>query len=459
MQSATEWAQLNFGTCDLGDKRRTKRLVKVAEELVTNPSASLPNQIGSWSGLKAAYRLFDCDQVTFDQVARPHWELTKARKAGRCLVIGDTTEISFRRNRKVAGLGPTGNGSGRGFLLHNALLVDFDGQEIVGIAGQAIHYRKPKTNKKETSTARLRRDRESLVWGKVIDQVGPPPQDVEWVHIFDRAADNFETYCHLILQRGEWVIRASRMNRHVLVGEKGKRLKLSEYLPELKSVGTYTLRLRTRNGKQGREAKLTVRVGRVKVPPPRHKSPWVKKLKQPPIPMNVIEVIEEDPPKGEEPIRWVLFTSLPVKSFEDARMIIRYYETRWLIEEFHKALKTGCGSESRQLKSAGRLEAFIGLTSVIAVRLLQLKSIARHDPDVPAKRVVPNIWLQMLKLARKGRLKRVHDLTVRQFYREVAMLGGFLGRKGDGEPGWITIWRGWEKLSNYVTAAYSLRYG
>ena len=132
--------------------------------------------------------------------------------------------------------------------------------------------------------------------------------------------------------------------------------------------------------------------------------------------------------------------------------MIGYYELRWLVEEYHKALKTGCCVEKRQLKTAARLEALVGLMSVVAVRLLRLKSLARTDPDVPAKRVVPNIWLVMLKAARRG-LDRVHDLTVGQFYREVAKLGGFLGRKSDGQPGWITIWRGWEKLNTYVQAA------
>ena len=142
------------------------------------------------------------------------------------------------------------------------------------------------------------------------------------------------------------------------------------------------------------------------------------------------------------------FLGFDIKS----RIVIGYYELRWLVEEYHKALKTGCSVEKRQLKTAAKLEAMVGLMSVVAVRLLRLKSLARTNPDVPAKRVVPNIWLQMLKVARQG-LDRVHDLTVGQFYREVAKLGGFIGRKSDGQPGWITIWRGWEKLNTYVQAA------
>jgi hypothetical protein len=136
-----------------------------------------------------------------------------------------------------------------------------------------------------------------------------------------------------------------------------------------------------------------------------------------------------------------------VESFEDAWRVLGYYEKRWLIEEWHKALKTGCRLESRQLKSKEGLERITGLLSVVAVRLLQLKSAARTDPARPAGQVVPLHWIGMLIAARK-RLKHAAatTMTIGEFYRELAKLGGFLGRKSDGEPGWITIWRGWQKL-------------
>ena len=459
MQSVNQWAQLNFGECELGDKRRTDRLVRVAEEIANNPSASLPNQIEKWGDLKAAYRLFDRDEVTFEAIAGPHWELTKQLAKGRTLVIADTTEIDFGRFREIEGVGPTGNGTGQGFLLHNALMVNAESEEIIGLAGQTIHYRKrkKKSTKRPTAPNRLKKkQRESEVWGKVIDQIGPPEQGTSYVHIFDRGGDNFEVYCHLLQQRSDWVIRASQMNRRVLVGDSEESVTLKAHLSQLKPLGSYTLSLRARPGQSAREAELEVRIGQINIPRPRHVSPWVQELKQVPISVNVIEVVEVKAPKGVTPIRWVLFSSLPVATLDDAWVAIRYYELRWLVEEYHKALKTGCATESRQLKTADRLEAFVGLTSVVAVRLLKLKSLARTNPEVPAQRMVPGVWLKMLKLARKN-LNRVHDLTVGQFYREVAKLGGFLGRKSDGEPGWITIWRGWEKLNMYVFVASRLK--
>lgn len=456
MQSVTEWAQLNFADCELGDKRRTNRLMQVAQQVASNPSASLPDQTESWGDLKAAYNLFDCNDVTFEAIARPHWELTKQREAGRYLVIGDTTELNFGKDRKIKGIGPTGNGSGQGFLLHNALLVDADDEEIIGVAGQTIHYRNKKSKKGENRSQRLKRKRESQVWGTVIDQVGMPQEGVQWVHVLDRGGDNFEVYCHLLQQRSDWVVRAAKLNRIVLAGASDERMKLSDYLPQLQLLGSYTLSLRARDGQLAREAQLEVRVGHIRVPPPHHLSPWVRKLEQPPIAMNVIEVVEVNVPAGVTPIRWILFTSLPVETFDDVWAEIGYYESRWLIEEYHKALKTGCCTESRQLKTADRLEAFVGLSSVVALRLLQLKSLARTNPDRPANLVVPRVWLEMLTLARKN-LTKVFHLTIGQFYREVAKLGGFLGRKSDGDPGWITIWRGWEKLNTYVHVATKLK--
>ncbi|MFQ5503076.1 MAG: IS4 family transposase [Phycisphaerae bacterium] len=447
------WAREMFAQCDLGDKRRTERLVNVARQVVDNPSGSLPGQMDTWAQLKAAYRLFDTDQVTFDAIATPHWQHTRSQARGRTLVICDTTELDFGiRRDDIAGLGPTGNGTGRGFLLHNALLVDAATRTILGVAGQAIHYRpKKKHSKKETSAQKLKRRRESEVWGRVIDNVGKPPDGAEYVCVCDRGADNFEVFCHLKQHNSGWVIRAKARNRKLLTLE-GKSVTLGGYLPRLALRGSYELHLRARPGQPARTAKIEVRTGSVRMPVPRHTSAWVKSLDPQPIDLNVVWVREVDAPDGTQPVEWVLYTSQPIETFAQVWEIIEDYESRWLIEEYHKALKSGCRVTARQLKTAARLEAIVGLMSVVAVRLLQLKTLAKAEPNRAARTIVPLLWLQMLKAARK-KLRRVHDLTIYEFYREVAKLGGFLGRKSDGEPGWITIWRGWEKLNTLVRGA------
>jgi len=440
------WAEEQFGACQLGDQRRTKRLIQVAAQVAANPSASFPEQTESWGDLKAAYRLFDQEDVTFDAIAKPHWQQTRARAPGRYLAIGDTTELDFGVARQIPELGPTGNGTGYGFLLHSGLLVGAESEEIFGLTAQVIHYRKP-APKKENTAQRLKRDRESEVWGKVIDMTGSPPLGAQFLHVLDRGGDNFEVYCHAQEQDAGWVVRAAQLQRKIIT-PCGKKMRLKRYLQQLPVAGSYELYLRARPQQPARWAKLEVRYGALSMPVPTHNSRYVEEHRPGPVPMWVVWVREVDAPKGVEPIEWVLYTSETVSSFEEACRIVGYYEKRWLIEEWHKALKTGCRVTERQLKTKERLEAMVGLMSVVAVRLVQLKAAARTEPDRPAKDFVPLVWVMVLMMVRK--LRPQGKLTVGEFYREMAKLGGFIGRKSDGEPGWITIWRGWGKLHMLV---------
>jgi hypothetical protein len=330
------------------------------------------------------------------------------------------------------------------------LLVAAEGEEVFGLAGQTIHYRKP-LPRKENTTQRLGRDRESKVWGDVIDAVGRPVVDTELVHVLDRGADNFEVYCHCFKQEADWVVRVTQKQRAILTSD-NEQLPLKQYLVTLPLSGSYELSLRARPAQAARAAKLEVRHGTLRVPPPKHQSPYVKHINPGPIEMDVVYVREVAAPAGVEPIEWVLLTSLVVEDFEDAWIVIGYYEKRWLIEEWHKALKSGCRVTERQLKTKQRLEAMVGLLSVVSVRLLQLKSAARTQPDRPAQQMIPLRWIALLRAARK-QVKPKESLTVGEFYRELAKLGGFIGRASDGAPGWITIWRGWQKLYLMVRGA------
>lgn len=433
-----KWAQQQFEACDLGDVRRTKRLINFAAQVAADPDASTPGQTEHWRALKAAYRLIDNDQVTFDAVAGPHWEQTRQREAGTWLISCDTTEVDFGATNEATGLGPLGKGFGRGFLLHSGLMIQPHTEEVMGLAGQKIRYRKP-APKNESSTHRLKRDRESHVWGELIEQIGPPAEGVQFVDICDRGADNFEVYCKMLLNRHDWVVRAARLNR--VIPHEQVEMSVSDYLETLPLAGTYQLTYRSHaHGK--RTAKIEVRFGTLMMPVPRQRSPWLRELGLTLIGMNVVEVREVNAPQGVEPLHWVLYTSLPVTTFEEAWTVIEYYEKRPIVEEFHKALKTGCRVEERQYETSERLEAITAVLSVTAVRLLQLRSAARETPERPADEVVPQDWITMLRHLRRGR--RIE--TVREFFRELAGLGGHMLRKGDGEPGWITLWRGFEKL-------------
>jgi transposase-like protein/transposase Tn5 family protein len=437
------WAQAQFAAADLGDRRRTARLISVAAQVAADPLGSLPHQTETWPDLKAAYRLFDAEEVTFQALATPHWDLTRQSAPGRSLILDDTTELDFGATRQIEGLGPVGSGIGRGFLLHSALMVAPETEAIHGLASQVLFYRQP-APKGETRAQRRHRDRESAVWGQLIEQVGAPPPGAQWVHVMDRGADDFEVFCRAQRLGVDWVGRAKSLHRRV-ADPTGQERPLLDYLKSLPVAGEFPLKLRARPGIPARKARLQVSYGPVTMLVPRQPAESLKQLRPRPIAQGVVWVREVDPPPGlKEPIDWVLYTSLPVESLDDAMTIVGYYEKRWLIEEWHKALKTGCQATQRQLKTNGRLEALMGLLSVVAVRLLQAKGVARTEPERPAVEVVPARYVAMLQGAR-----RVAPTTVwgvGRFFRELAKLGGFLGRKGDGEPGWITIWRGWEKL-------------
>lgn len=450
------WAQENFGRCELGDVRRTERVVQLVQQMAEHPDGSTPDQTERWADLKAAYRLIDREEVTFAAVATPHWELTRRLAHGVVLVIGDTTELDFGFGRQARGLGPVGNGFGRGFLLHNALLVDAATSEIIGLAGQEVFYRRPKPKRENTYQRTQREGKESEVWTRLIERIGPPADGVTYVHVFDRGADSLDVFCQLRAQRGEWVIRASHLQRMVdelTTGGRAPRCTLQLVLDRQPVLGTYELSIRATKTEPARTAKLEVRIARVFVPPRSKRRTALQRKRQfTGVEQWVVEAREIDPPQGVSPVRWVLWSSRPVETFADAWRILADYERRWLIEEFHKALKTGCRVEARQHQTAKRLEVMTGLCSVIAVRLVQLKTLARTAPHTPADRVVPRVWLDMLRA-----LRRKPIATVRDFYRHLAGLGGFLMRTGDGEPGWITLWRGTEKLLAAIRGYYSMK--
>lgn len=204
------WAKQQFDTCQFGDKRRTKRAVKFAAQMAAQPDAATPEQTESWGDCKAAYRLFELEEVTFDAMIAPHCAQTRAVGPGTWLVIDDTTELDFGYHRDVEGLGRVGNDWGRGFLLHSAMLVAADGSEIVGLAAQELFKRPQRKVPRQNAKQRKNRKRESEVWGRVIDRVGPPVDGARFIHVCDRGADNFEVYCHLQANRSDWVIRAAQ---------------------------------------------------------------------------------------------------------------------------------------------------------------------------------------------------------------------------------------------------------
>lgn len=443
----TEWAQVTFGDCNLGDLRRTKRLVKLAEQVAARPDGSTPEQTESWGNCKAAYRLFNEEDVTFAEIVRPHCQQTRAacRPGSVKLIINDTTEIDYGYSRRATGLGPTGNGFGRGFFIHSALMVDAKDGRVDGLAGQRIFYRKPKAKRRPAKNTRRRAaDRESVIWGQLVDDVGPAPTGVRFVHVDDRGADDIEVFCRIQAQGNSCVIRAARLNRW-LQTPTGRRVQLNTLLQELPSLATQVLEVPAKGDQPARTAILELRFTDVRMPLPSVLTPWLRDHHPAePVALRVVELREQTPPTGVKPLRWVLYTFEAVTTVAEAETVVEWYRRRPMIEDYHKAFKTGCHVEQRYYETAGALERVTGLLSVVAVRLLQLKTAALETPDRPAVEVAPAEWVELVQVVRKKPVNP--QMTLREFIRAIGGLGGHLGRKSDGEPGWITIWRGFEKL-------------
>ena len=317
--------------------------------------------------------------------------------------------------------------------------------QTLGMVAQELFHRK-KAPAKETPTQRLTRARESEVWGRVVDSVGSAPEGTVYRHVFDRGADNYEVFCHLVHQECEWVVRAAQTHR-VVETRDGRRLQLSELLAEQEVRGTRTVQVKAQPNQSARSAKMEMRYVRIVMPRPRNVSPWVKENGASQIAMSAVQLLEPDPPKGCQALNWILLNSDPVKSPSQARRVIEDYEKRPVVEELHKAAKTGCRMEDRQYRTSARLERVTAVQCVIAVRLLQLRAHARLTPERPAIEIVPEQWVRVINGVRHGGKRQDSaGMTVRDFYRALAQLGGFVGRKSDGEPGWITLWRGFEKL-------------
>jgi hypothetical protein len=449
------WAQAEFGECELGDVRRTKRLVKYAVQAAARPDEGTPDQVETWAALKAVYRLFDAEQVTFQNLLAPHCQRTRAGSAAGevKLIINDTTEMNFTTHHAATGLGSVGGPEQQGFFVHSALMLDAASEVIEGLAGQELFHRR---GAKQGAKNARRRDpqREQAVWGQLMERVGRPPEGATWLHVCDRGADDFEVMLRAIRQGCGFVIRASKLNRQVRATD-GRALKLDRLPAQWPVQSVREISVKEQGRRKARKARVELRFGEVLLPLPRITTAWIREhAPEEPLRLRVVELREVPKSKSSrtQPLRWLLYTTEEVPDVEAALRIVRYYELRWTIEDFHKCWKTGCAIESRRYETAERLERVAAVTAVVAVRLLRMRTVAKETPDRLAREVAPRNWVDMIILARHLR-KTPATLTIHEFLRAMGGLGGHLGRKHDGEPGWITLWRGYEKLQLMLRGA------
>jgi len=441
------WAEETFGGVLLKDLRRTRRAVMAAERMAENASASLPAQMQRRKGTKALYRLLNEPAVTFEELMRPHWDQTRRQMETLpvVLLVQDTTDLDYTHHPRTIGLGPIGDDRGRGLLLQTVLAIDPATHQVLGCAHQEPFLRQP-APKGETRAQRRKRDKETDVWGRCVQVIGPPRSSTLFVHVADRGADIFEFLNRCRQTQTHFVVRANQ-DRRVEMQEEPRSHLFAE-LSVLPAVDKRPFDVPASHQRKARSTVLHVAWTHLSLLPPRH-DPRLNKLA--PMPVWVVRVWEEETPEGEEPLEWILLTSVPVTTCEQAWQRTDWYCCRWTVEDYHQCLKTGCRIEERQLQSADRLMRLLGLLSPVAVRLLQLRDLARTTPDLPAAQGIEPEALAIVA-ARAG--QSALTLTRSAFWTEVACMGGYQARKSDGPPGWKTLWKGWLYLQTLVEGVH-----
>jgi hypothetical protein len=453
--SPQQWAESTFGSVHLGDQRRTQRAVEIAARIARQPGASLPRQMPNEAALHAAYRFLQNPHVSYEQLIRPHLHQTReaAGQHSQVLLIQDTTDLDYHAHPTTTGLGPIGTGSHQGFLLQTVLAVLPESREVLGIAQQDPFLRQP-APKGETRRQRQERERESQVWERSIQALGSPPAGVQWIHVGDRGSDIFP-FLSLCRELGcDFVVRAAqdrcvdlqveqaatpvapRSHHSRPATQTEKSLHLFEVVRGWEAQGQQDLELESTQTYPKRVAHLSISWGALRLLPPRAQEGSDLR----PLVVWVVHVWEPEPPEGIEPLEWVLLTSVPTHTSAHAWQRVGWYRARWIVEDFHQGLKTGCRVEQRQLQTYEGLRALLGLLSPEAVRLLQLRALAREAPAQPAQEVLPADLVQVV-----AHLAHVPaaQLTTQQCWHTIARQGGYLGRTGDGPPGWKTLWLGW----------------
>ena len=465
---SVEWVTQEFARADLRDRRLDRRLLRTAEQLAKSPSSPINEACGNWASTQAAYRLFNNPKASTPGILKPHWEATAQRMAGcggPVLLMQDTVFFSYGTHVKTRGLGPIGKSNAahdRGLIMHNALAFTSSGVPL-GILSQSIWARReiPAEDYQE-KIERLQvtavEEKESSKWLVALrETLERAPAGVPVVTVADRESDFFEFLTHAKELRAKYLIRA-RTDRKLVPEDSEGCARMLEALSDAPALGTMTVQVPGNGSRKARTASIEVRVAQVSIQAPQRRGHARASGSSEPVAITLIGATEQSPPTGSESISWVLLTNLPVQDFESATEKVRWYGRRWGIEIWHKVLKSGCKVEDCMLEEAERLKRYLTLFSIIGVRLMHVAYLARAHPNLPATEVFSTVEIQVLHLrVTKALPPATQPLTLLEIVRMLGKLGGHLGRKGDGEPGVLILWRGWMRLYESVEMLHSLQ--
>jgi len=454
----------SFAHLDLGDPRRERRVGRVVSKMARQPSAPLPAALRSDAEVQAAYRLMNNRRVNFETLLTVQAEVTRQRaeESGDVLVLHDTTDCEFPDlDPNEIGYLQTGKA---GFRLHHGLVVDANGwrRPLGTVHAETIHRPRrrkgPSRKRSGTETSRAK-DREFERWRRGIAATAARLQGCRSViHIADRESDSYELM-HAALasnQRFVFRVRVDRRGRKADAGDSNDWSTIKKVAATAEGLLEREVPLSRRKAKSApgmnkaypprmrRLARLRFSATRVEIPRPQYLCAPLP----PTLTLNLVHVFEPDPPEGEPAIEWLLYTTEPVDTAAQVEGVVDHYRTRWFIEEFHAALKTGAAYEDRQFETRHALLNMLALSLPMACEVLALRSRARSNPDLPAKEVLTQLQIRVLR--KLGSYKLPANPTAKDVLLAVAALGGHLKRNGP--PGWKVLSRGMTLLLAYEAA-------
>jgi len=440
-----------FATACLGDARLAKRLLQVSQSCSAAPDRSFPDIAGTVAELEGLYRFMSNDRVVPEEILEAHARetVTRAEDLGTLLVVHDTTEFAFPAGGARDGLGRL-RSSKQGFLFHASLAVSCEAfRKPLGLL-HAITW----TRKARRTVSKARRDdgaRESARWDAAVIATNERLAGrASAIHVMDREGDSFPLLAAMAGRRDRFIVRVAQADR--IVVDNGERVRLCEAAAEAEEVLEITIELsKRRKGvtpyqrktfppRDRRSAVVRFAAKQLSIQRPRGRR--VGDLPKE-VAVNIVHVWEPSPPDGCEPVDWMLFTSESIRTKKEIRAVVERYRARWVIEEFFKVLKTGCAYEERQLASYHALRVALMIFVPIACRLIVLRAISRSEPDLPATVALSKTEIDVLRhFSKRVRLGKAP--TVREALLAIAGFGGHL--KNNGDPGWLTLSRGMEKL-------------
>ncbi|MCX6126762.1 MAG: IS4 family transposase [Proteobacteria bacterium] len=459
IKEGLDWVSNEFSSLHLGDKRLNERAKKVASIFSENPQASIPAAFANWNDTHAAYTFFSNPKVTDKKILEAHTDATLER-ASNCsvvLAIQDSTSFNFTRLKSTQGLGKIGdstNGNGRGLVCHHTYLVNDEGVPL-GTMNREVWDRETSRFKSRVKRAKAPiEEKESFKWLKALRHTSLRMSHLKQtcvIHVCDREADIYELFEEAKTLEENFIVRV-RSNRQINKSSKysSDGEKLFRHLMKSKPLGEIEVEVNERSSPdRKRIATLTMRAIRCDLTPPHARPNLDHRLAHKKISLTVISAREDTSDNTLEAIDWKLITNVEVSSLEQVAYCVKCYSHRWSIEVFHRILKTGCRVEDSRFATATRIKTYIAFLAIVAWRIHWLAHYSRKHPDASAdvgftendQKLLRILILKDLK--KPGRKKK---LTMQDCVILLARLGGFLARRGDGNPGSEVLWRGITKF-------------